>query len=148
MLRAFFGRRLTMRLVQSMTSKTFLAVLLSVTSASALTPDNARAWREDLKFMAKQMQEKHKNLYHTISARDFNARIVALNAKIATLTRAEVVVEMAKIVAAVGDGHTNIYPTRDPKIGFHTLPVAFTFFEDQLYVRAVREEQRGPSWRF
>ena len=93
--------------------------------------------------MARQMQEKHKNLYHSISARDFNARIAALDAKIPSLTRAEVIVEMAKIVAAVGDGHTNIYPTRDPRVGFHALPVAFTFFESQLYVRAVQEEQRA-----
>ena len=126
-----------------MTSKVLVAVLLSVAAASALTADEARAWREDLRFMAKQMQEKHKNLYHSISARDFNALVAALDVRIPTLTRAEVVVEMAKIVAAVGDGHTNIYPTRDPKIGFHTLPVTFTFFENQLYVRAVREEQRG-----
>ena len=130
-------------MVHGMTSKALLAVLLSDASASALTPDDARAWREDLSLMARQMQEEHKNLYHSISARDFNARIAALNAKIPSLTRAEVIVEMAKIVAAVGDGHTNIYPTRDPKVGFHTLPVAFTFFEKQLYVRAVQEEQRA-----
>lgn len=52
------------------------------------------------------------------------------------MTRAQVIVEMAKIVAAVGDGHTNIYPTRDHKIGFNTLPAAFTYFGNQLYVRA------------
>lgn len=124
------------------TSRTILAVLLSVSSASALTPNEARAWREDLRFMAKQMEEKHKNLYHSISAQDFAARISALDAKIPSLTRAEVIVELARIVAAVGDGHTNIYPTRDPKIGFHTLPVTFTFFGTQLYVRAVQEAQR------
>ena len=65
--------------------------------------------------------------------------VAALDAKIPSLERHEVIVEMARIVAAVGDGHTNIYPTRDPKIGFHTLPVAFTFFGDELYVRAAHE---------
>src|SRR5262249_26768155 len=58
------------------------------------------------------------------------------------LERHEVIVEMAKIVAAVGDGHTNVYPTRDPKIGFRTLAVAFTFFGDELYVRAAHASQR------
>ena len=66
-----------------------------------------------------------------------------LNGEIPILTRAEVIVRMAQIVAAVGDGHTNIYPTRDPKIGFHTLPVEFTFFEDDLYIRATEREQRS-----
>ena len=93
--------------------------------------------------MVKEMQRTHKNLYHSISAETFAAMVQALDAKIPSLTRAEVIVEMAKIVAAVGDGHTNIYPTRDPKIGFHTLPVEFTFFGDQLYIRATQDEQRA-----
>ncbi|HWF11974.1 MAG TPA: hypothetical protein VG297_26075 [Bryobacteraceae bacterium] len=93
--------------------------------------------------MAKELEATHKNLYHAISAADFNAMVAALDEKIPSLTRPEVVVEMARIVAAVGDGHTNIYPTRDPKIGFRTLPVVFTYFGDQLYVRAVRPEQRA-----
>lgn len=42
------------------------------------------------------------------------------------------IVEMAKIVAAVGDGHTNIYPTRDAKIGFHTLPLAFDAYLNNI----------------
>ena len=129
-------------ILNELTSRAILAVLLSVSSAAALTPGEVRAWREDLHVMAKQMEEQHKNLYHSISAQDFAARISALDAKIPSLTRAEVIVELAKIVAAVGDGHTNIYPTRDPKIGFHTLPVTFTFFGTQLYVRAVQEAQR------
>jgi len=131
-----------MRFVYGITSNVLLPVLLSVAPVLALTPDEARAWREDLRFMAEQMQEKHKNLYHSISPQDFNAKVEALNARIPTLTRAEVIVELAEIVAAVGDGHTNIYPTRDPKIGFHSLPVTFTFFGEGLYVRAVRESQR------
>jgi hypothetical protein len=88
------------------------------------------------------MERTHKNLYHSISAADFAAKVESLNARMPSLTRAEVIVEMTKIVAAVGDGHTNIYPTRDPRIGFRTLPVTFTFFGDELYVRAVQEAQR------
>ena len=93
--------------------------------------------------MVREMQRTHKNLYHSISAETFAAMVQTLDAKIPSLTRAEAIVEMAKIVAAVGDGHTNIYPTRDPKIGFHTLPVEFTFFGDQLYIRATQDAQRS-----
>lgn len=112
-------------------------------SAVALSPAEARAWQEDLRFMAKEMQATHKNLYHSISAEDFGANVQKLDGEIPSLTRAEVIVRMAQIVAAVGDGHTNIYPTRDPKIGFHTLPVDFTFFGDDLYIRATQPEQRA-----
>src|SRR5882762_756921 len=123
--------------------RVLLALLLLVSSASTMAPTEARAWQEDLRFMVKEMQRTHKNLYHSISAETFAAMVQALDAKIPSLTRAEVIVEMAKIVAAVGDGHTNIYPTRDPKIAFRTLPVAFTFFGDDLYIRAAHESQRS-----
>jgi hypothetical protein len=108
-----------------------------------MTPTEARAWQEDLRFMTKEMQSTHKNLYHSITAEDFATMAQKLDAEIPSLTRAEVIVKMAKIVAAVGDGHTNIYPTRDPTIGFHRLPVEFTFFGDELYIRATQPEQRS-----
>ena len=109
----------------------------------AMPPDDARAWREDLQFMAREMERTHKNLYHTISREQFASAVSALDERIPKLERHEVIVEMAKIVAAVGDGHTNIYPTRDAKVGFHTLPVALTFFGDDLCVRAAHESQRS-----
>lgn len=122
-----------------------LALLLFVAStyASAMTPAEAKLWREDLRVMATEMAAKHKNLYHSISAQAFAAEVAALDAKMPSLTRAEAIVGMAQIVASVGDGHTNIYPTRDPKIGFHSLPVEFTFFGGQLYIRATEEDQRS-----
>jgi len=119
-----------------------LAAVFLVSPASSMPPDEARAWRDDLRFMAGEMERTHKNLYHTVSREEFATMVAALDAKIPSLERHEVIVEMAKIVAAVADGHTNIYPTRDPKIGFHTLPVVFTFFGDELYVRAAHESQQ------
>jgi hypothetical protein len=119
------------------------SLFLLVSWASAMTPVEVRAWQQDLRFMTEEMQSTHKNLYHSITAEDFATMVQKLNAEIPSLTRAEVVVRMAQIVAAVGDSHTNIYPTRDPKIGFHTLPVEFTFFDDELHIRATQPEQRS-----
>jgi len=92
-----------------------LALLLFIPSASAMIPSEARDWQEDLRFMAKEMVRTHKNLYHSVSADAFATMVETLNARIPSLTRAEVIVEMAKIVAAVGDGHTNIYPRATPR---------------------------------
>jgi hypothetical protein len=47
-----------------------------------------------------------------------------------------------RIVAAVGDGHTNLNPARDPKAGFHVLPVVLAYFADGLYIRAARESEK------
>jgi hypothetical protein len=120
-----------------------LSVLLFVSPASSMPPAEARAWRDDLRFMARELEQTHKDLFHAVTRGQFTTMLDALDAKIPLLERHEVIVEMAKIVAAIGDGHTNIYPTRDPRIGFHTLPVAFTFFGDELYIRATHESQRS-----
>ena len=69
--------------------------------------------------------------------------VADLDRKIPNLTRAQAIVGMAQIVAAVDDGHTNIYPTRDPKIGFHTLPAEFTYFDNQLYIRAAPADEQS-----
>ena len=102
----------------------------------------ASPWQDDLHFMASEMEKTHKNLYHAISRQRFLEMISALDAKIPSLNREQTIVEMMKIAAAVGDGHTNINPARDPKIGFRTLPIALYFFDDGLFVRAARNDLR------
>ncbi|MGZ5492825.1 MAG: hypothetical protein ACXW3E_04765 [Thermoanaerobaculia bacterium] len=114
-----------------------LGALFLLVNAS---PSETSAWRDDLRFMAAEMEKTHKNLYHTISRGQFAAMVAKLDQAIPKLTRAQIIVEMMKIAAAVGDGHTNINSARDPKIGFRSLPVALYFFDDGLYVRAARSD--------
>jgi hypothetical protein len=110
---------------------------------SSLSRAEIAAWREDLRYMAAEMARRHKNLYHTVSRERFHSAVAALGRRIPSLARHQVIVEMARIVALVGDGHTNIEPTRDPKIGFRTLPVRFYFFKDGLFVRAAEQVHAG-----
>ena len=85
------------------------------------------------------MPRRHRNLFHTRRGREYDAAVAALNARIPTLQRHQIIVEMARIAAMVGDGHTNVAPTRDPKIAFRTYPVRLYLFKDGLYVRAADE---------
>lgn len=98
-------------------------------------------WREDLRFMAREMPKRHKNLFHTMTREQFESAVRRLDDRIPSLARHEVIVEMARIVAMVGDGHTNIAPTRDPKIGFRTFPIALYQFKDGLFIRGAAREQ-------
>src|SRR5688572_4387482 len=126
-----------------------LCVFLLVTPCFAQTPgpqglgvdkavDKAEAekWREDLSHMAREMEARHKNLFHTMSREQFEGAVRRLHERIPALARHQIIVELARIVAMVGDGHTNVAPTRDPKIGFRTLPVKLYLFKDGLVVRA------------
>ncbi|MFL5461167.1 MAG: tetratricopeptide repeat protein [Gemmatimonadales bacterium] len=108
----------------------------------ALTPAQVAAWREDLAYMAREMARRHRNLYHTVSRERFDSAVAALNRRIPRLERHQIIVELARIVALVGDGHTNIAPTRDSAIGFRTLPIKLYFFRDGLFIRAA-DRQHG-----
>ena len=85
--------------------------------------------------MAREMPSTHKDLFHKMSRADFDAAVKRLDQRIPSLKRNQIIVEMMKIVAMVGDGHSNIYPTRDEKIGFHSLPIKLYLFKDGLFVR-------------
>ncbi len=100
----------------------------------------AEKWREDLRAMAREMPKRHRNLFHTVTREQFEAAVRKLDLRIPSLARHQIIVEMARIAAMVGDGHTNIAPTRDPKIGFRAYPVRLYLFKDGLYVRAAARE--------
>jgi hypothetical protein len=111
----------------------------SVLVSQTVTPRytlTAEQWREDLRIMMEELRRRHRNVYHTTSAATFDSAAKILHEKIPTLTRHEIILELARIVALVGDGHTNINPMRDPAIGFRTLPIALYLFRDGLYIRA------------
>ena len=99
------------------------------------------AWREDLRFMAREMEQRHRNLYHTVSRARFDSAVTALHQRIPTLARHEIIVALARIAALVQDGHTNVAPTRDPEVGFTTLPIKLYLFKDGLFVRAAHRSQ-------
>jgi tetratricopeptide (TPR) repeat protein len=125
----------------------FFLILISstLTFAQAVNQQTSKTetekWREDLRFMAQEMPKRHKDLFHRITRDQFDAAVKNLEGRIPQLNRNQIIVEMARIVAMVGDGHTNLYPTRDPKVGFRVLPVKLYFFKDGLFVRAAKKEQ-------
>lgn len=120
------------------------AALLAAGAAAQAQPRelSPQQWHEDLRVLAESMPARHRNLYHTMTREQFAAAVASLDARIDTLPRHKIIVEMARIAAMVGDGHTNVAPTRDPQIGFRAFPLALYFFEDGLYVRAAQQQYR------
>jgi tetratricopeptide (TPR) repeat protein len=109
-------------------------------SAAAVSSTEAIKWREDLRYMAQEMPRRHQNLFHTMTREQFESAVKSLSERIPSLSRNGIIIEMERIAAMVSDGHTNIYPTRDPKIGFHSLPFKLYLFKDGLFVRAAPRE--------
>jgi hypothetical protein len=112
-------------------------------AAAAKAELTAEQWREDLRFMAAEMERRHKNLFHAVSRADFMAAVADLDRRIPTLKREEIIVGMMRIAAMVGDGHTNVSPLKDPKFQFPSLPLRLYLFSDGLYVRAAAPGQEA-----
>ena len=72
------------------------AVAQIVTPRYTLT---AEQWREDLRVMMDELARRHRSLYHTTSAAAFDSAAKALHARIPTLARHEIILELARIVA-------------------------------------------------
>jgi hypothetical protein len=120
----------------------FTAALLTgfACVSAAAAPAEATAWREDLRVMAREMELIHKHLFHTVTCDEFAAAVDGLSARIEVLARHQIIVEFARIAAAIGDGHTNLSLHRDPKVAFRALPVRLYLFDDGLHVRAARPD--------
>ena len=108
-----------------------------------LTPAEVVHWREDLRFLAAEMPKRHRNLFHTLSRAEFDRAVRRLDARIPALRRHEIILELARLAARVGDGHTNVAPARDSAIAFHALPLRLYLFADGLYVRAADSAHAG-----
>ncbi|HET9776413.1 MAG TPA: S41 family peptidase [Gemmatimonadaceae bacterium] len=95
-----------------------------------------RRWREDLAVLRKEMPAHHANLFHDMTPAQFDSALNSISARLPSLARHEVIVELQKLDALVGDGHSSVGPWRDSVIAFHTLPIALYWFPEGLIVRA------------
>ncbi|MGH9602323.1 MAG: hypothetical protein ACRD24_08020, partial [Terriglobales bacterium] len=97
-------------------------------------------WQDDLRFFAAELPQRHKNLFHKMPREQFEAAIRRLDARIPALQRHEIIVELARIVAMIGDGHTHMSIGFDSRIGFRRYPIELEQFKDGLFVRAASPE--------
>ena len=122
----------------------FPSLALAQTPAASSPPAmTAEQWREDLRFMASEMRLRHPNLYHEVKKAEFNSAVAGLDARIPALQRNQIIAEMMRIAALVGDGHTRIEPRKDPAFAFPSLPIKLYWFDDGLFVRAAEPAQAG-----
>lgn len=94
--------------------------------------DSNNLWIQDLDYLSQELPERHINLYFKVSSDEFNKKVEQLRENISTMKDHEIIVEMMKIVAMVGDAHTRIDPR--PAGKFHYLPLGMYWLVEGLYV--------------
>ena len=97
---------------------------------------SAEQWRQDLQYFARELERRHKNLFHTVSREEFADAVARLDSAIPALEAHHIVVRMKQITALVGDGHTGVHTP-----SYFTLyPIALYWFGAELRVTAATKE--------
>lgn len=91
-------------------------------------------WQQDLQFLAKELPRRHKNAFHTVTREQFEKSIADLNSEIPKLQGHEVVVGMMRIVASIGDAHTEMAGFGND---FHRFPLNVYWFGQELHVTRI-----------
>lgn len=91
-------------------------------------------WREDLRHLSEHLRLLHADAFHSLSEHEFDARVRELGERIPTLSDDEVVVELARLVAAIGDGHTRI--SESAHIRERLYPLRLRLFPEGMFVVA------------
>lgn len=98
-------------------SRTSLAVSFALLAAlcacggvarEATTRVGHEAWREDLRFLARELPRRHANAFHTTSREEFEAAVARLDSDLPGLNPDEALTGLMRVVALVGDGHTRL----------------------------------------
>jgi hypothetical protein len=117
-----------------------IRALLGLTDLRHL--DRAAAWARDLRFLVGEVRRKSHHTIRPITIAEFEASASALAARAADITDHQMLVELMKLVATLGDGHATVEPPDGDWSFVPTLPVMFYLFEDGLFVIAAAPEHR------
>ena len=103
-----------------------------------VTPMTSGQWRADLDSLTEALRREHRNLFHSMSPESFDDAVRSLRTRIPVLAGHEIVVELARLVALVGDGHTHLSLTE--VAGFRRYPLRLYHYADGLFVQAIAPE--------
>jgi hypothetical protein len=86
-------------------------------------------WSEDMNYLSSELPKKHRNLFFQKNEDEFFKEIAVIKESIDTLSDYEIKLQIAKIVASIGDAHTSV------QLPINLLiPLEFYWFSDGIYV--------------
>ena len=93
-------------------------------------------WRADLQQVVRDLERLHPNPYNKTDRATFAAAAARLDQRIPQLAAHEIIVEFERLIALVGDGHTNLNLAANQGVDFHQLPIRFGIYADGIWVEA------------
>ena len=137
-----------------------LAAILGLTiTLPALAVDDAwvERWRQDIRELTELLPEIHPNPYDKISRAELEGDFQRLIDRLPELEHHQIVVELARLIARLEDGHSRVTlplpedagfflghsktpPTEIPGLIFRPLPLRLYVYDDGLFVQRIAVE--------
>jgi hypothetical protein len=128
-----------------------VSALLGIVDPSKMSRDDG--WRYDIRFLAEWIEKKSYHPFRSNTAdrqvsraaytrAEFAAIVAKLIADVPSLTDRQIEIALFRLVAALGDGHTEIEGSRTRIEFAMTLPLGFYVFDDGLYVISAAPKYR------
>jgi hypothetical protein len=94
-----------------------------------------QGWQSDLALLQKELERKSYPRFAKMSHQELKANVANLTKNVSNLSDPQAVVEVMKLMANMGVGHTEALPPRTTEFA-QTLPMKFFLFKEGLYVIA------------
>ena len=104
---------------------------------------DATAWQADIQTLGDELPKRHPDPFGRIGEEVWREAVRSLHDRIATMSREEIVVELHRLVARIGDAHTSVNPFTDPALAMRRYPFELAWLEDGLFVRRAAPEHRA-----
>jgi tetratricopeptide (TPR) repeat protein len=125
--------------------KALLLLLISgflFVTGSAQNKLTAAQWQSDLNYLQKKIHNEYSNLFHNVTAKQFDSAVSALQKQIPHLSENEIRVGFIRLIAMFRIGHTLLRMRTGEnedilKPMFHFFPLAASYFSDGLYVQQI-----------
>jgi hypothetical protein len=118
-------------MVRSLLFIALLAATLPAVAARASV--NVAAWRSDLEFLRRELPNRHPAPFLNVSRARWDSAASALDRRLPTLGRDQALVGFMRLIAMLGDAHTQLDP--GPSLGVRFYPLELYSFDDGLFVR-------------
>jgi hypothetical protein len=127
--------------------------------SAALSPEWVEKWEEDLAFAHEALRDKHPNPFDHLTPEEMQAEFDQLAKQLPEMDHHGVIVDLARIVARVEDGHTRLTlplapgvdfmqghsETESPSLAeknFHQYPLRFGVDEEGIWIQGASEDHQ------
>ncbi|XCF07271.1 hypothetical protein ABI125_05300 [Tamlana crocina] len=117
----------------------FLILVFSVLNVLFAQPPNKMNWKEDLKIYKASLEQKHIDLYHTVTKEEFYNEWNSIYESVETLNDFEIILKLMRLTRRINDGHTSVSFRNMPT---HRFPFEVTLIEDQWRVVKTLNENK------